>query len=147
MSETIQSIAEFNSTDRESSLVGFKVITDQQEIELSIDNYQGCCESWGWLLTEDDTEKFIGAKLLDIEATDTNRSQIEFTTGWEDETRYHPVDRDVRETVHLDAGGVMFIDIKTDRGSLQFVAYNCHNGYYGHSAQVKSRQLTHEVVV
>lgn len=43
----------------------------------------------------------------------------------------------------LDQGGVMFVNILTDKGILQFVAYNCHNGYYGHEATVKSTQLEH----
>lgn len=38
----------------------------------------------------------------------------------------------------------MFVDLITDRGVLQFVAYNEQNGYYGHLAKVESRQLTHE---
>ena len=37
----------------------------------------------------------------------------------------------------------MFVDIVTDRGVLQFVAYNIHNGYYGHEAKVISTQLEH----
>jgi hypothetical protein len=36
------------------------------------------------------------------------------------------------------------VNIDTDRGQLQFVAYNEHNGYYGHNAVVVSKQLTHE---
>lgn len=28
---------------------------------------------------------------------------------------------------------------------MQFVAYNAHNGYYGHQARVVSKQLKHEV--
>ena len=41
-------------------------------------------------------------------------------------------------------GGVMFVNITTSKGVLQFVAYNEHNGYYGHSACVISKQLNHE---
>lgn len=40
-------------------------------------------------------------------------------------------------------GGVMFVDLKTDRGILQFVACNEHNGYYGHEATVECTQLMH----
>ena len=41
-------------------------------------------------------------------------------------------------------GGVMFVNIETDRGVLQFVAYNQHNGYYSHEAKVISKQLNYE---
>ena len=44
-------------------------------------------------------------------------------------------------------GGVMFVDIETDRGVLQFVAYNEHNGYYGHEARVSSTQVTHKEIL
>jgi len=41
----------------------------------------------------------------------------------------------------------MFVDLKTDRGKLQFVAYNEHNGYYGHEAEVICNQLNHSEVL
>jgi hypothetical protein len=46
-----------------------------------------------------------------------------------------------------DEGGIMFVNLDTDKGKLQFVAYNRHNGYYGHSAAVECRQLTHETTL
>lgn len=50
-------------------------------------------------------------------------------------------------TVIYYEGNTMFVNIDTDRGVLQFVAYNEHNGYYGHSASVTSKQLTHGEVL
>lgn len=118
---------------------GFQVITTEQTITLAIDDESSCCESWGYFLTEDNTEKFAGAVLRGVAITDTNRSHRRFTTGW---------GADEGENVeHLDEGDVMFVDIETDRGVLQFVAYNSHNGYYGHTARVSSRQLTLEKVL
>ena len=35
----------------------------------------------------------------------------------------------------------IFINVNTDRGTLQFKAYNNHNGYYGHMVRVHSEQL------
>ena len=35
----------------------------------------------------------------------------------------------------------MFVNVETDKGLLQFVAYNEHNGYYGHEACVISKHL------
>lgn len=118
---------------------GFRVITTEQTITLAIDDESSCCESWGYFLTEDDTAKFIGAELRGVTLTDTNRSSKKFTTDWND-----PYDDD---HVHLDDGEVMFVDIETDRGVLQFVAYNAHNGYYGHEARVSSKQLDHSMTL
>ena len=44
----------------------------------------------------------------------------------------------------LDKEEVMFINIETSKGTLQFAVYNCHNGYYGHAVKVISEQLNVE---
>lgn len=110
-----------------SSMSGYLVTTDQQMIRLLIDNGQSCCESWGYFLSEDDLSQFIGATLTDIRIADTalNQKKYESNIG----------------EYGLDVGGCMFVDLVTDRGVLQFTAYNGHNGYYGHSALVLSNQL------
>lgn len=135
MSERITEISEYSSPGRHVGLAeaGFQITTDRQVITLAIDDAVSCCESWGYFLTEDDTEKFVGAELRGVRATDTNRSTKTFNdpeARWDDEGN-----------VDLDAGEVMFVDIETDRGILQFVAYNAHNGYYGHEAYVRSEQF------
>lgn len=142
MAEVILSIEEVVGyrppEERYGSEAGFRVRTNEQEILLLIDDDASCCESWGYFLTEDDTAKFIGAELRGVEITDTNRSTHIFTADeWKDDEKYHS----------LDSGGVMFVDIKTSAGTLQFVAYNEHNGYYGHEARIVSRQLTHSEVL
>lgn len=43
-----------------------------------------------------------------------------------------------------EGGDTMFVNIQTDRGILQFTAYNRHNGYYGHRAVVSCNQLDYE---
>ena len=105
---------------------GFIVTTNKQSIKLGIDNGQCCCENWGYFISEDDTSDFIGANLIDIKITDTllKPSEDEFNVN------------DIYE------GDVMFVNIETNKGLLQFVAYNEHNGYYGHEACVLSKQLT-----
>lgn len=89
---------------------GYAIVTDKQTIKLLIDNHQDCCEDWGYFMSEDNFESFIGAKILEIECG-------------------------------VDNGDIMFVNIVTDKDVLQFVAYKCHNGYYGHGA---SEQLKHE---
>jgi len=136
MAETIISINEYVSQDGTSpwrSDEGYTIQTNEQVITLAIDMEPDCCEAPGYFLTEDDTAKFIGATLLGVEITDTNRSGRVFESGY---GHY-----DEQPDIYLDEGDVMFVDIKTDRGTLQFVAYNSHNGYYGHYAFVKSKQV------
>lgn len=141
--ETIKAVTEFErpeDDDRWNTEAGFDIETTEQTITLAIDNDASCCESWGYFLTEDDTEKFIGAELLGVEITDTNRSNRTFKEwDWRKEEPENNED--------LNAGDVMFVDIRTNRGILQFVAYNAHNGYYGHEARVSSKQLTHSEVL
>jgi hypothetical protein len=106
---------------------GYIVLTNKQTIKIGISDGQSCCEDYGHVTSEDDFEKFAGAKYLGIELTDTNLCERKFQDMYE--------------------GGVMFVDILTDRGKLQFVTYNYHNGYYGHESVVISKELNHEEVL
>jgi len=108
---------------------GFDVVTSEQRIELRIDNQSGCCERWGYFWTNDETKEFIGARVLGVTLADAALSTKRL---------------DEAEPGGLDCGGTMFVNIETDRGVLQFTAYNSHNGYYGHEASVRSKQLNHE---
>lgn len=145
--ELIQSVAEIEGRDADGwgTEAGFEIKTDRQTISLMIDNDSSCCEEWGYLMSEDDTAKFVGAALLGVRLTDTNRSSTQFfKTGDEG---YYEADWDDPKVEHVSDGEVMFVNIETDRGVLQFVAYNSHNGYYGHEVRVKSEQLTHSEVL
>jgi len=127
--ETIIKIEEttFKKTkDDWSSFDGFVINTDKQVIKLGIENRQSCCENWGYFMTEDDLKEFEGAKLISITLTDTALKTKEL------EEEYVEVDE------------CMFVNLNTDKGLLQFVAYNSHNGYYGHEAVVVSEILNHE---
>ena len=101
---------------------GFFVVTDQQTIKVGISNYTTCCERWGYFLTNDDLSEFIGAELLEVKLVDKCLS--------------------VSKAPEIYEGDVMFVNFETSKGTLQFVAYNEHNGYYGHDAVVLSKQLT-----
>jgi len=121
--ETIIKIEEttFKKTkDDWSSFDGFVINTDKQVIKLGIENRQSCCENWGYFMTEDDLKEFEGAKLISITLTDTALKTKEL------EEEYVEVDE------------CMFVNLNTDKGLLQFVAY------YGHEAVVVSEILNHE---
>lgn len=106
---------------------GYRITTDKQSVKLLISNDKCCCEYWGYFMSEDNLSRFIGAELLDISLTDTELN-----------TKNH---------VDIYEGDVMFVNLNTSEGLLQFVAYNDHNGYYGHSACVISEQLNHETTL
>jgi hypothetical protein len=120
--ETIVSIKEVDG-----DYAGYHVTTDQQVIELEIWNKQDCCENWGYFWSNDNPDDFIGATLQEVRITDTIL--------------------DTEKLVDVYDGGIMFVSLYTSSGVLQFVAYNEHNGYYGHDAIVKSKQLNHTEVL
>jgi hypothetical protein len=128
--EKILRIEETNFKTKERSwdgYDGYQIITDQQTIQIGISDSQCCCENFGCIITNDETKEFIGAELLGISITDTalNNKRIE-------------------EIEYLDCGGAMFVNLETSEGLLQFVAYNSHNGYYGHDAVLISKQLNYK---
>ena len=126
MSEIIQAITEATFSPKKESwatMDGFKIITDKQEIRMGIFNSQCCCESWGFFMSEDDLSQFIGAELHGIEVVDTCLKSEKMEDLYE--------------------GGTMFVNFSTNRGLLQFTAYNSHNGYYGHEAVIESEQLSY----
>lgn len=119
MTETILKIEEVEFDNKE----GFAIVTDKQKIVMGISSNQSCCENFGYFWTNDSVENFVGAKLLNVSLTDTLLKTESFDKEY--------------------AGDVMFVNFETNKGTLQFVAYNEHNGYYGHEAVVVSTQLDH----
>lgn len=129
--EKISEIKEMTEGKGYDTKSGFAVITDKQTIKLLIDDYQNCCENWGYFMSEDNLKDFIGAELIDIKLTDTALKEAKL--------KEHDVDPNDKWF----EGDLMFVDLKTTKGVLQFVAYNEHNGYYGHEACIVSQQLNH----
>ncbi len=121
MSEIIKSIEDTGS--------GFKIITNLQVIEVGIEMEQSCCEEPGYFICNDSFDDFIGADLVDISLVDEELNTRIFNTHVGGGS--------------LDEGDVMFVNFETSRGTLQFVVYNAHNGYYGHGAWVISEKLNH----
>lgn len=102
---------------------GYIIKTDDETIKLGISNQQSCCENYGYYMSEDNINDFVGAELINIELCDTALNVSKLEECYE--------------------GDNMFVNIITDKGSLQFVAYNQHNGYYGHEAVVISKKLNY----
>jgi hypothetical protein len=74
------------------------------------DDGQSCCES-RYMTCDDDPKDIIGHTLRDIEIkkTDTNDDNDDWGGCHE----------------------IAFLEIQTDKGSIQFATHNEHNGYYG----------------
>jgi len=116
--------------DPDTGFDGYEVHTDKQVITVKIDNRICCCERPGCFIVNDDINDFIGAALVDVYVTDTDTNTYILPVVAQKEGEYIEDPRDV-----------MFVNLVTDRGNLQLVAYNSHNGYYGHHAVLISNQL------
>ena len=125
VSEIIYSIKEtrFKSKFRDAygTMEGFEITTDKQVIRMGISEGRQCCEHTGFFMSEDNLDEFIGAALLLVETVSDCLVPDKLSDFYE--------------------GGTMFVNFKTNRGVLQFTAYNSHNGYYSHSAVIESEQL------
>jgi hypothetical protein len=137
--ETIQAIREVNGVPDPTSnragywstFSGYEITTDKQRVYLLIGDQQNCCESWGYFMSNDNLDEFVGAELREVKIVDdalNTRVVADNMPSW-----------------GLDFGDVMFVNLETSAGTLQFAAYNAHNGYYSHSAIVRSAQLTEDI--
>lgn len=104
---------------------GYIINTSKEIIAILIDNYQNCCESWGYVSSDDNFDEYIGQKVLDVVIVDKALETIDLDPG------------------ELDEGDVIFMNLVTTAGTLQFAVYNGHNGYYGHNAFVTRAKKEH----
>lgn len=89
-------------------------LDDGTSVKVGISEYQQCCESYGHVTSEDDFSDFIGAELHDVTGVDKKLESVVLP--------------------YQSCTDIMFVNFTTSKGVLQFVAYNDHNGYYGHDA-------------
>ena len=110
---------------------GYEVTTTHEIISILIDNNSRCCEHYGYMSTNDDINEFVGATLFNIELTDTslNTTKIDAITEGCHKDGYYRSDIDVEQ--------IQFVNFITNRGIMQLVVYNYHNGYYGHEILIK----------
>lgn len=109
---------------------GYQIDTSEQTIQVLIDNGQSCCESWGYLASDDDLSAFVGAELRELAIVDEGMNT-----------------RMVEAGQSLDEGGIVFVNFVTDRGVFQIACYNGHNGYYGHEVHILSKQMQQAIGV
>ena len=122
--EEVYDISKKTQYGWDETFEGYKVTTDSQEILVLVSNSQSCCESWGYVQSEDNLDQFIGSGLLNITTTDSalNTKMIDAASN-------------------LDCGDIMFVTFHTNKGSFQLAVYNSHNGYYGHTGLIESTQV------
>lgn len=102
-----------------------------QDIKFGIDKEQNCCENWGYLTSEDDLSQFIGAHVIGIDLVDTALKV------------YPDADKAFDDNEESCRESIQFVNIRTSVGTLQLVAYNSHNGYYGHDVVLESSYVSH----
>lgn len=100
---------------------GFRIKTEKHELKLLISAFQECCERWGYATANENTEDYIGAEYLG------------YDTIYSDDV-WKNADKDTVENLNDDEARLLFLNVKTSKGTLDFTVYNAHNGFYGHSA-------------
>jgi hypothetical protein len=126
----MEKILKIKETDFDN-FTGFQILTNLQTISIGISNEQQCCENFGCIITNDEIDEFLNSELIEISITDTVLNN-----------------KKIKELEYLKyEGEAMFINLETSKGLLQFVAYNEHNGYYGHDAILISNQFCYETCI
>lgn len=118
--EKILKIKKYDTFNR----IGYRMQTTKQFIYFTINTYRHRNEEWGCLLSEEDYKKYIGTKLLDIVLVD---KPLEHAEGYK--------------------GFTACFNIETSLGTLQFIGYNKHNGYYVHEVKVTSEKWNFSEII
>ncbi len=112
----IQAIREI----REDSMDGYGVQLATHTIKILITNEQYCCETWGYMSSEDDLQNYVGSELREIRLTDSalNQSVIDSRFSYQEGLR------------------IQFVDFVTNQGVFQLAVYNLDGGYYSHDIRI-----------
>lgn len=119
MSDRILLIAEICEKVKDRLCEGYRIKTEKHDLKLLIQSGQECCERWGYAVANEDASSFIGAEYLG------------YKTVYSDNI-LKAVDKDTADDI--ENGNLLFLNVETSRGTLDFTVYNAHNGYYGHDA-------------
>lgn len=111
-------------------------LSDNTTICLLICNQQDCCEDWGYLThNEDNLNDFVGATINAVNIVDSVYDVQSLNLA----TMLPQTGESVVDFMNESANLCVFVNVETSSGTLQFVAYNDHNGYYGHEVFVCKR--------
>ena len=95
--------------------LGYRIHADRQEIVIKISKPRLCCETYGVYCSKKRSEDIIGGVISQINLYDRVGNQ----------TRYFAREKSV------------IVEIITDKGSLEFIIYCEHNGYYAHDYYIR----------
>ena len=124
----ILSIKETRTSD---NLEGFLVETTTHTIKVLISNEQKCCESWGYVSSEDDLNYFIGSNLYEIAYCSEVENLLE-TTVVAIEPNVSSFEKGQDMLIE-----VLFLNFTTNKGVFQLTVYNEQNGYYSHDVLIE----------
>ena len=113
---SIEDVYNIKTTHSHAYFDGYKIKTSNNTYWLLIENGQYCCESWGYFSSSDNVQEFVKSTLKEVKLFDTslNAKKLIDNGRW------------------INEKDCMFVNFETNKGTLQFVVYNQHNGYYGH---------------
>lgn len=99
---------------------GYRITTTRQQIKVFVSTYTSCCENAGTALLKPEGLDLLGARVLSV--------------AWGRHVKNGLVAESL-DTLpeHFDDVQRAVVDVMTDRGLVQLVAFNEHNGYYPHS--------------
>jgi hypothetical protein len=106
-------------------------------------------------MTNDNLDEFVGSQLNSIDWVDgelkTHTVQVKVANIM-DSSYIHTYDKyvvDLKKDKELGAidNYALFVNLHTNKGVLQFVAYNAGNGYYGHAFELVSQQKNYSTLV
>ena len=110
---------------REDGKDGYVVrMSHHHTIKILIANRQECCETWGYMSSEDNLDSYVGAELQEIRLTDTALNQAVIDSLF-------PCPEGLG--IHL---GIQFVDFVTDQGTFQLAVYNYRDGSYSHDIRI-----------
>jgi len=120
MSQSAITIEDILNIDIPGGRLGYEIIMSDKSknITMIISNSKHCCETYG-VHTPSGISKFIGATYSHI--------IINGISECEDKIDEHA--RQIK------------IEIHTDRGIMEIILYNQHNGYYSHDVYIKTENI------
>lgn len=130
----------------EKEYSGYKIVTDKFKIIFAIDNYQQCCETWGYFETKENLNDLIGQELLSIATTDPDYSTTDIKyidiSDEEIDSLFKKYNTDIDYlNDYYHTVECCFVNLQTNLEFVQLAVYNEHNGYYGHDIYFKIEKL------
>ena len=128
----IEVIVDHEETRPDDTYTGVCINTTQQTIKCLITNFASCCEEFDVQLHNADNLRahdMIGAEIESVSWGDKIAGQFDFDTGGP-----RPSSCAYDDTA--------IVNVVTNKGLFQLIAFNEHNGYYPHDVYVEWRNYS-----